>query len=133
MKQLSKVIFINSASIPYGEVIVDGNVHLIGNQGVGKSTVLRAMLFFYNANTKRLDISPNKKRFKEYYFPFSNSHLVYEIQRENGAYCVWVFKSRNKIMYRFIDKPYNQSYFLEEFVAKSNKEIEQNLDALGIS
>ena len=40
MRQLSKVIFINSAGIRYGEVRLDGNVHLIGTQGVGKSTVL---------------------------------------------------------------------------------------------
>ena len=46
MRQLSKVIFINSAGIRYGEVRLDGNVHLIGTQGVGKSTVLRAILFF---------------------------------------------------------------------------------------
>ena len=64
MKQLSKLIFINSANVPYGKIILDGNVHLIGNQGVGKSTVLRAILFFYNANTQRLGISRNKKGFK---------------------------------------------------------------------
>lgn len=30
--------------------MVDGNVHFAGTQGVGKSTVLRALLFFYNAD-----------------------------------------------------------------------------------
>lgn len=134
MKQLSKVIFVNSANIPHGQVIVDGNVHLIGNQGVGKSTVLRAMLFFYNANTQQLDISPNKKRFKEYYFPFLNSHLVYEVQTENSAYCVWVLKSRNNIAYRFIDKPYHRDFFFDDTnIGRTNKEVEQTLDALGVS
>lgn len=45
MKYLNKVIFINSANIPYAEIAVDGNVHFTGTQGVGKSTVLRALLF----------------------------------------------------------------------------------------
>lgn len=45
MKFLNKVIFINSANIPYAEIAVDGNVHFTGTQGVGKSTVLRALLF----------------------------------------------------------------------------------------
>ena len=47
MKYLNKIIFINSANIPYAEISVDGNVHFTGTQGVGKSTVLRALLFFY--------------------------------------------------------------------------------------
>lgn len=46
MKYLNKIIFINSANIPYAEIAVDGNVHFTGTQGVGKSTVLRALLFF---------------------------------------------------------------------------------------
>lgn len=50
MRHLNKIIFINSANIPYAEVMVDGNVHFAGTQGVGKSTVLRALLFFYNAD-----------------------------------------------------------------------------------
>lgn len=44
MKYLNKIIFINSANIPYAEISVDGNVHFTGTQGVGKSTVLRALL-----------------------------------------------------------------------------------------
>lgn len=50
MRNLSKIIFINSANIPYSETRLDGNVHFIGTQGVGKSTILRAILFFYNAS-----------------------------------------------------------------------------------
>jgi ABC-type phosphate/phosphonate transport system ATPase subunit len=38
------------------EVQVGGNVHFIGTQGVGKSTLLRAILFFYNADTQKLGI-----------------------------------------------------------------------------
>ena len=54
MKYLNKIIFINSANIPYAEISVDGNVHFTGTQGVGKSTVLRALLFFYNADKQHL-------------------------------------------------------------------------------
>ena len=50
MRYLNKIIFLNSAHIPYAEVKLDGNIHFIGTQGVGKSTLLRAILFFYNAD-----------------------------------------------------------------------------------
>ncbi len=45
MRYLNKIIFLNSAHVPYAEVKADGNVHFIGTQGVGKSTLLRAVLF----------------------------------------------------------------------------------------
>ncbi|UKI45445.1 MAG: hypothetical protein L6V92_07470 [Phocaeicola vulgatus] len=62
MKYLNKIIFINSANIPYAEISVDGNVHFTGTQGVGKSTVLRALLFFYNADKHRLGIQQGQSR-----------------------------------------------------------------------
>ena len=57
MRNLSRIIFINSANIPYSDdIYLDGNVHFIGTQGVGKSTLLRAILFFYNADTDRKSV-----------------------------------------------------------------------------
>ena len=93
MRNLSKVVFINSANIPYAEVRLDGNVHFIGTQGVGKSTILRAILFFYNADKTHLGIPKEKKNFDSFYLPFTNSYIVYEVFRETGSYCVCV--SRN--------------------------------------
>ena len=97
MRNLSKIIFINSANIPYSETRLDGNVHFIGTQGVGKSTILRAILFFYNASPIHLGIPKEKKNFDAFYFPFSNSHIIYEVERENGVYCIIVSKSMGRI------------------------------------
>lgn len=60
MKYLNKIIFVNSANISYAEISVDGNVHFTGTQGVGKSTILRALLFFYNADKHRLGFNKDK-------------------------------------------------------------------------
>ncbi len=46
MRNLSKIIFINSANIPYSETRLDGNVHFIGTQGVGKSTMIALSVSF---------------------------------------------------------------------------------------
>ncbi|HOZ78160.1 MAG TPA: ATP-binding protein [Ferruginibacter sp.] len=112
MRSLNKIVFINSATIQYAEVMVDGNVHLIGTQGVGKSTLLRAVLFFYNADTLKLGISKEKKSFAEYYFPFQNSFLIYEVQRETGPFCIVAFKSQGKVCFRFLDTAYNRDHFV---------------------
>ena len=114
MRYLNKIIFLNSAHIPYAEVKLDGNVHFIGTQGVGKSTLLRAILFFYNADKLRLGIPKEKKSFDAFYFPYSNSYIVYEVMRENGAYCVVALKSQGRVMYRFIDAPFDSKWFIDE-------------------
>jgi len=97
MRYLSKIVFLNSAHIPYAEVKLDGNVHFIGTQGVGKSTLLRALFFFYNADKLKLGIPKEKKSFDAFYFPYGNSYIIYEVMRENGAYCVVAAKSQGRV------------------------------------
>ncbi|MDR2126947.1 MAG: ATP-binding protein, partial [Prevotellaceae bacterium] len=115
MRYLNKIVFINSAdkSLRYAEINLDGNVHFIGTQGVGKSTLLRAILFFYNADRKKLGIPREKKTFDEYYFPFQNSYIVYEVKTETGAFCVLAFKSQGRVAFRFFDAAYNSSHFVD--------------------
>lgn len=114
MRYLNKIIFLNSAHIPYTEVKLDGNVHFIGTQGVGKSTLLRAILFFYNADKLKLGIPKEKKSFDAFYFRYSNSYIVYEVMRENGAYCVVAAKSQGRVFFRFVDEPFHKEWFINE-------------------
>ncbi len=134
MRFLNKIIFINSATIKYVDVLADGNVHLIGTQGVGKSTLLRAILYFYNADSLKLGISREKKSFGEYYFPFQNSFLIYEVVRETGPFCILTFKAQGKVCFRFIDAPYDKKYFVDVNGRAFDKweETRQILDGLKI-
>ena len=114
MKFLNKIVFVNSANIPYAEISVDGNVHFTGTQGVGKSTVLRALLFFYNADKHRLGIQQGQKSFDEFYFRQSNSHILYEVMRDNGAYTILVSRYQGRASWRFIDAPYQREWLVDE-------------------
>ena len=116
MKSLNKVIFINSAdkSIKFAEINLDGNVHFIGTQGVGKSTLLRAILFFYNADKQKLGIPREKKNFDEYYFPFLNSYIIYEVQTGTGFFCVLAFKSQGRVAFRFFDSAFDKNFFIDD-------------------
>ena len=89
-------------------------MHFIGTQGVGKSTVLRAILFFYNADTQKLGIPVEKQSYTEYYFPYSNAYIVYEVATEHGFFCILSFKSMGRVCYRFIDSPYRKEFFIDE-------------------
>jgi hypothetical protein len=131
MRYLNKIIFINSAQINYAEVNLDGNVHFIGTQGVGKSTLLRAILFFYNADTLGLGIPKQKDSYVDYYFKNSNSYIIYEVVREDGKFCIVSYKSQHKVCFRFFSGEYNQNYFVNEtgYVPDNWEGIAKQLDA----
>jgi len=134
MRYLNKIAFINSAAARYAEILLDGNVHFIGTQGVGKSTVLRAILFFYNADTLKLGISREKKGFAEYYLPYANSYIVYEVIKETGPYCVFAFKSQGKVCFRFFDAAYDEALFIDGngLAHESPDKIRAALDQKGV-
>jgi hypothetical protein len=120
MRYLNKIVFINSASVQYAEIELDGNVHLIGTQGVGKSTLLRAILFFYNANKTKLGIPREKRGFDDYYFQYQNSYIIYEIIKDNIPFCVLAYKVNGKVAFRF----FNSEYKRELFIDKDNRAFE---------
>ena len=114
MRALRKIIFVNSANIRYAEVKLDGNVHFIGTQGVGKSTLLRAILFFYNADKLHLGIPKEMKSFDEFYLPHANSYMVYEVEQEHGPFSILLFRSSGRACYRFIDAAYQKEWLVDE-------------------
>lgn len=130
MRYLNRIIFINSAHIRYAEINLDGNVHFIGTQGVGKSTLLRAILFFYNADTFGLGIPKQKATYTDYYFKDSNAYIIYEVVRDDGKFCVVSYKSQHKVCFRFFDGEYSRNYFVSESgnVPDSWEGIAQRLD-----
>ena len=116
MRYLNKIIFINSAHVPYAEIKLDGNVHFIGTQGVGKSTLLRAILFFYNVDKSKLGIKTQagQKGYDEFYLPYQNSYIIYEVCRETGSFFLMTFLSHGRTAFRIVDCAYDKRFFVEE-------------------
>ena len=116
MRYLNKIIFINSAHVPYAEIKLDGNVHFIGTQGVGKSTLLRSILFFYNVDKSKLGIKTQagQKGYDEFYLPHHNSYIIYEVCRETGKFFVMTFLLHGRTAFRVVDCAYDKRFFVEE-------------------
>lgn len=116
MRYLNKIIFINSAHVPHAEIKLDGNVHFIGTQGVGKSTLLRSILFFYNVDKGKLGIKTQagQKGYDEFYLPYQNSYIIYEVCRETGKFFVMTFLSHGRTAFRIVDCAYDKRFFIEE-------------------
>ena len=131
MNQLKRIILINSGKVDFYELLLDGNIHFIGNQGTGKSTILRAILFFYNADARKLGISKEKEPFSEYYFPYADSYVVYEVSQESRNFCVWLYKKQNRLCFRFVDGPYERHLFIDKLQARSENQVIENANKQG--
>jgi len=100
--KLTSVTLVNSGEYGFSTIDIDGNVLLSGANGAGKSTFLRAVLFFYNPSLKRSDFGIDKKKlsFLDYYFPYPESYLLYEYINQHGKNYALVYKTK-KLRFRF--------------------------------
>lgn len=137
MRYLNKIVFINSAHTRYAEVAMDGNVHFTGTQGVGKTTLLRALLFFYNCRKDRLGIrTQGQQAFDDFYVPTPSSYIIYEVSRgdEEPPFSIILFRHHNRAAFRFVDAPYSKDWFIDDLgiVASDNLTIRQRIQNIGI-
>jgi ABC-type cobalamin/Fe3+-siderophores transport system ATPase subunit len=102
---LKKIYLINSADFQFAQIDLSDNTLLLGESGVGKTTIMRAILFFYTMNHDSTILNINtetKKSFTQWYFQHANSYIVYEYIK-NGVKFLFIVSSRGKIHYTFID------------------------------
>src|ERR1700751_5879467 len=112
-RMLHRIVLINIANNKYADVEMNGNTCFVGTNNYGKTSLQRAILFFYSANSRGLGISQSQKPFEEHYFRYENSYIVYEVTTEEGNFFVLVYR-HNTICYRFVDAPYDPELFFNE-------------------
>jgi hypothetical protein len=110
---LNRIVQINIANVKYTDLELSGNTCFVGTNNFGKTSLQRAILFFYSANTRGLGISPSQKPFDEHYFKFENSYLIYEIRTEDKPFFVIVYR-HNKLVFRFVDAEYSPDFFFND-------------------
>lgn len=129
---LNRIVEINIANVKYADIELSGNTCFVGTNNFGKTSLQRAILFFYSANSRGLGISSSQKPFEEHYFRYENSYLVYEIATEEKPFFVIVYR-HNKLVFRFVDAAYNPDFFFTaNDEAMKIKEIISNLEKRGI-
>jgi AAA15 family ATPase/GTPase len=124
---LNRIVEINISNVKYADIELSGNTCFVGTNNFGKTSLQRAILFFYSANSRGLGISASQKPFEEHYFRYENSYLVYEIATEDKPFFVIVYR-HNKLVFRFVDAAFNPDFFFTaNDEAMKIKEIISNL------
>ncbi len=125
---LKRIILINIANVKYTDLELDGNACFVGANNYGKTSLQRAILFFYSANSRALGISASQKPFEEHYFRYDNSYIIYEVATESKSFFIMVYR-HNKLVFRFIDAEYNPDFFFNSNnEAVKFREVLANLD-----
>ena len=115
MSQLLRIILIHTHLPGVVEIQMDQHTNICGTNASGKTTLQRLVPVFFGELPNRV-VPKTRKKFDEFYLPFSNSYLIYEYQREGGDICQAVLtrKSEGGLEYRFVGIPYQSSHYLGE-------------------
>jgi flagellar biosynthesis GTPase FlhF len=102
--KMNKIYFFNAANFSFAEIdLRKKNIFFVGDNGSGKTTTIRAIHYYYNSDVKALGIDANKESFKDFYFKYDNSFIIYEFE----DYFVLMYKKRGEIKKRFSRQKFN--------------------------
>jgi len=118
MPGLEYVHLINAAGFGEVKIPVGGHCRLFSpGNGDGKTTLLRAVLFFYLGNNDKASyaLDENKKDFVSYYLGIPPSYLIYCVARTKGQpdYHIVVTRPGSRIQFHFVDAPFARDYYFD--------------------
>ena len=128
---LKRMYLIQSAEYQYVNLDLSDTTLLLGASGVGKTTLMRAILFFYTMDDSMLNIDESSKEpFTRWYFKNKNSHIIYEYTKENNRY-LFIVSSRGKLHYTFVDITNSSigvnELFLEDKIPANLQVLNENI------
>lgn len=103
---LKRLVYINSASHAYSEILLDSHMAMFGNNNVGKTASLagtKLLLFpevdFYKCEEKfkfkgKTGLYSTEESY-DFYFPDARSFIVLEVSNPEGVFCMVLYRASN--------------------------------------
>lgn len=135
--KLNRIVFINSASHAYSEIMLNNHLALFGSNNAGKTASLAATKLMLYPET---DFNRCYEKFKfegkagqyskedsyDFYFPSDQSFLVMEIENNLATSCIVLYKAPNYQYFRvFLPLSYDdvRGLFWDKSVSEFSKDI----------
>lgn len=145
MSQIIRAFMIDSISAGRSmELAIEGNTSVSGQNGSGKTTIIKINPFFYGAKPSSISARMGNVTlsFPEFYLPRQSSYVVFEYRQGDRNCCMVAYSNdvgsskAARVIYHLIDAPYDESWFLEkqgeEVELVLNSDFRRKLEAKGI-
>ncbi len=113
---LKEVLLINSANFDFARVNLEKDLFFLGDNGSGKTSFIRAIHYLYSGDVRSVGIPNDKEGFKEYYFAYENSYIIYVFEE----FFIFVYKRANELI-KYFSK---QKFELEKILNESGELLE---------
>ncbi|MCH8505100.1 MAG: hypothetical protein LAT50_12340 [Ectothiorhodospiraceae bacterium] len=129
----SKLILINSGPYDYAEVDLDRSGHLVGENNVGKTSLISVLQFLYMAEQRDMRFSEDLDASRAFYFRTEQSYIVFELNTPEGVKCLLVQGLGPAQMHSFerwvYNGPYRREHYLDGRRVRKPSEILRELAA----
>ncbi len=109
---------INSGKFAYGEVDLSSPLHLVGQNNVGKTTLISTLQFLYIDNQNQMSFSRSMDETRKYYFPGTDSYILFECLTPGGYMVLGVrglgVLKRNEFQRFLYSGTYNKFDFIDQ-------------------
>ena len=100
---LKEIRFINSGHFPNEKVLIDDFTLLLGSSGVGKTTVMSAICYFYTMDKDKTRPLSKELSFYDWHLEGSYSHLIYVYENVIGRNLIILSKDEGKVKHVFVN------------------------------
>ena len=126
---LVRIIMIKSGQADYVEIEPHSSVHLVGDNGIGKSMILATIQFLMidDWNRGKMKLSNGALKHKEFYFPSAKSYVIFELESLEGVRHLYVIRGMGKTNNFEIEKWAAEGCWYDEGIFIENKDGESNV------
>ncbi|QKF67546.1 DUF3584 domain-containing protein [Arcobacter venerupis] len=100
---LKEIRFINSGHFPNESIIIDDFTLLLGSSGVGKTTVMSAICYFYTMDKSKTRPLEKELSFYDWHLKGIYAHLIYIYENSIGRNALILSKDDGKVKHTFIN------------------------------